>query len=89
MDSHKSGNKKYHKVPSSPEPFSLSERVKDKKKKKKRESMPAVTTSQPKFKVIFLGNQSVGKTSIISKFVYDNFDANYKVHTHTYTYTQQ
>mmetsp|Transcript_5111 Transcript_5111/g.2875 ORF Transcript_5111/g.2875 Transcript_5111/m.2875 type:complete len:97 (-) Transcript_5111:1000-1290(-) len=30
-----------------------------------------------KYKLVFLGDQSVGKTSIINRFVYDTFDANY------------
>lgn len=30
-----------------------------------------------KFKIVFLGNQSVGKTSIIHRFIYDSFDDNY------------
>lgn len=32
-----------------------------------------------KFKIVFLGDESVGKTSIISRFMYDTFDINYKV----------
>jgi len=31
-----------------------------------------------KFKVVFLGDQSVGKTSIIHRFIYDSFDDNYQ-----------
>ncbi|CAK87124.1 unnamed protein product (macronuclear) [Paramecium tetraurelia] len=36
------------------------------------------TTSGPmqKFKIVFLGNQSVGKTSIINRFIFDNFTGN-------------
>jgi len=30
-----------------------------------------------KFKLVFLGEQSVGKTSLITRFLYDNFDAQY------------
>ncbi|KAM8966069.1 ras-related protein Rab-41 [Sarcophilus harrisii] len=31
-----------------------------------------------KFKMVFLGEQSVGKTSLITRFVYDSFDNNYQ-----------
>jgi GTPase SAR1 family protein len=31
-----------------------------------------------KYKLVFLGDQSVGKTSIITRFVYDKFDAQYQ-----------
>ena len=31
-----------------------------------------------KYKIVFLGNQSVGKTSIIHRFIYDSFDENYQ-----------
>ena len=30
-----------------------------------------------KYKIVFLGNQSVGKTSVIHRFIYDSFDDNY------------
>jgi len=30
-----------------------------------------------KYKLVFVGNSSVGKTSIISRFMYDHFDTNY------------
>ena len=32
-----------------------------------------------RFKLVFLGDQSVGKTSIITRFIYDTFDSNYSV----------
>lgn len=31
-----------------------------------------------KFKLVFLGEQSVGKTSLITRFMYDTFDGNYQ-----------
>lgn len=32
-----------------------------------------------KYKIVFLGDQGVGKTSIITRFMYDSFDKNYQV----------
>lgn len=32
-----------------------------------------------KYKIIFLGDQSVGKTSIVTRFMYDTFDTTYQV----------
>lgn len=31
-----------------------------------------------KYKIVFLGDQSVGKTSVIHRFIYDSFDENYQ-----------
>ena len=31
-----------------------------------------------KFKLVFLGEQSVGKTSLITRFMYDSFDSTYQ-----------
>ena len=31
-----------------------------------------------KFTLVFLGEQSVGKTSLITRFMYDTFDSNYQ-----------
>ena len=38
----------------------------------------ASTVGKFKYKVVFLGDQSVGKTSIIHRFIYDTFDENYQ-----------
>lgn len=35
--------------------------------------------SLAKYKLVFLGDQSVGKTSIITRFMYDTFDSTYQV----------
>ena len=32
-----------------------------------------------KYKIVFLGDQSVGKTSIINRFIFDNFTGNEQV----------
>ena len=37
------------------------------------------TVGKFKYKIVFLGDQSVGKTSIIHRFIYDAFDDNYQV----------
>ena len=34
---------------------------------------------QVKYKIVFLGDQSVGKTSLILRFTQDTFDGNYQV----------
>jgi GTPase SAR1 family protein len=43
--------------------------------------MAATSTVTPlaKYKLVFLGDQSVGKTSIITRFMYDKFDTTYQV----------
>eukprot|EP00243_Klebsormidium_subtile_P006037 TRINITY_DN2511_c0_g1_i1.p1 TRINITY_DN2511_c0_g1~~TRINITY_DN2511_c0_g1_i1.p1 ORF type:complete len:189 (+),score=20.05 TRINITY_DN2511_c0_g1_i1:364-930(+) len=42
-------------------------------------SSPAATVSPlAKYKLVFLGDQSVGKTSIITRFMYDKFDNTYQ-----------
>lgn len=43
--------------------------------------MAAPTAAVPlaKYKLVFLGDQSVGKTSIITRFMYDKFDNTYQV----------
>lgn len=40
----------------------------------------SATTGNPlrKFKLVFLGEQSVGKTSLITRFMYDTFDNTYQ-----------
>ncbi|WVQ86125.1 GTP-binding protein ryh1 [Cryptococcus sp. DSM 104549] len=38
----------------------------------------AATTPLKKFKLVFLGEQSVGKTSLITRFMYDTFDNTYQ-----------
>ena len=45
------------------------------------DAMQATATVQPmaKYKLVFLGDQSVGKTSIITRFMYDKFDSTYQV----------
>jgi len=41
--------------------------------------LASASTTKPlrKYKLVFIGDQSVGKTSIISSFMYDTFDAHY------------
>eukprot|EP00823_Brevimastigomonas_motovehiculus_P000360 TRINITY_DN10447_c0_g1_i1.p1 TRINITY_DN10447_c0_g1~~TRINITY_DN10447_c0_g1_i1.p1 ORF type:complete len:255 (+),score=52.01 TRINITY_DN10447_c0_g1_i1:91-855(+) len=41
-------------------------------------AMPTLV-SRSKYKLVFLGSESVGKTAIITRFVYDNFESTYKV----------
>lgn len=39
----------------------------------------APVSALAKYKLVFLGDQSVGKTSIITRFMYDKFDTTYQV----------
>jgi len=40
---------------------------------------PPTVIPRSKYKLVFLGDESVGKTSIITRFMYDTFDGSYKV----------
>ena len=40
-------------------------------------------TMHMKYKIVFLGDPNVGKTSIILRFTQDTFDGNYQVSQHT------
>ncbi|KAH0476905.1 MAG: uncharacterized protein KVP18_003962 [Porospora cf. gigantea A] len=40
--------------------------------------MSARSQALNKYKLVFLGEQAVGKTSIITRFMYDTFDLNYQ-----------
>ncbi|CCJ31387.1 unnamed protein product, partial [Pneumocystis jirovecii] len=40
--------------------------------------MTDLMTTSRKFKLVFLGDQSVGKTSLITRFMYDTFDNTYQ-----------
>ena len=42
----------------------------------------APVSALAKYKLVFLGDQSVGKTSIITRFMYDKFDNTYQVLLH-------
>eukprot|EP00213_Chloropicon_mariensis_P001956 CAMPEP_0197476894 /NCGR_PEP_ID=MMETSP1309-20131121/11382_1 /TAXON_ID=464262 /ORGANISM="Genus nov. species nov., Strain RCC998" /LENGTH=240 /DNA_ID=CAMNT_0043017505 /DNA_START=305 /DNA_END=1024 /DNA_ORIENTATION=+ len=41
-------------------------------------SLQATVQPMAKYKLVFLGDQSVGKTSIITRFMYDKFDSTYQ-----------
>ena len=38
---------------------------------------PAVVSALAKYKLVFLGDPSMGKTNIITRFMYDKFDTTY------------
>ncbi|RDY04200.1 Ras-related protein RABH1d, partial [Mucuna pruriens] len=57
--------------------FRVNHFSKDKRKKTKKKNM-ATVSPLAKYKLVFLGDQSVGKTSIITRFMYDKFDTNYQ-----------
>jgi GTPase SAR1 family protein len=42
------------------------------------------TVIPAKFKIVFLGDQYVGKTSLINRFMYDTFETNYQVYIHEF-----
>lgn len=46
------------------------------------DSEMAPVSALAKYKLVFLGDQSVGKTSIITRFMYDKFDNTYQVSIH-------
>ena len=46
-------------------------------------SLQATVQPMAKYKLVFLGDQSVGKTSIITRFMYDKFDSTYQVSCRT------
>ena len=41
-----------------------------------------------KYKIVFLGDQAVGKSSIINRFIYDIFDGNEHVLVLFYSYSE-
>lgn len=44
----------------------------------KSEPKALYSSSMKKYKLVFLGEQSVGKTSLITRFMYDSFDTTYQ-----------
>lgn len=50
-------------------------------KRREKKSPMAVVSPLAKYKLVFLGDQSVGKTSIITRFMYDKFDTTYQVNS--------
>uniref|UniRef100_A0A453IZ86 Uncharacterized protein n=1 Tax=Aegilops tauschii subsp. strangulata TaxID=200361 RepID=A0A453IZ86_AEGTS len=42
-------------------------------------AMAPAVSALAKYKLVFLGDQAVGKTAIITRFMYDKFDATYQV----------
>ncbi|URD95578.1 ras-related protein [Musa troglodytarum] len=47
----------------------------------------APVSALAKYKLVFLGDQSVGKTSIITRFMYDKFDNTYQVDLQEFLFT--
>ena len=43
------------------------------------ESIDSSNVTQKKFKIVFLGDQGAGKTSMIKRFIYDAFDESNQV----------
>jgi Ras-related protein Rab-6A len=39
----------------------------------------AMVSALAKYKLVFLGDQAVGKTAVITRFMYDKFDDTYQV----------
>jgi Ras-related protein Rab-6A len=47
----------------------------------------SLITPLSKYKLVFLGDQSVGKTSIINRFMFDTFDGKDHVTYQKYTFS--
>ena len=47
----------------------------------------APVSALAKYKLVFLGDQSVGKTSIITRFMYDKFDNTYQVFDRSFVHS--